>query len=253
MSVRRTVAVSASVVVSLVLLTGCRTDVDVRVAVRPGGSGTVAVTVDLDADAADHLGDPKRLALDDMRTAGWRVTGPIARGRALRLVAVRPFGSPDQLAAVMEEIGGDRGVFRGTSLRLSDGFAHSSTRFRTSLHLQGDLSELSDPKLTTLLGGLPLGRTAEELAASGLNSPDAGRLTVRVLLPGGVDSSNGTVTGGVARWSVPLSGGSTTAERLTASAQERRNGTFLLVGAGVVMLVAAAALAASASRRAHAG
>lgn len=248
--IRRTGPLPALValVVLVVALTACRTDADVGIAVRPDGSGTVTVTVDLDAGAAAQLGDPAGLALEDLRSAGWRLTGPTARRGGLRIVAVRRFTSPDQLAAVLDEVGGARGVFRRTSLRLTDGFASSSVRFRTSLHLSGDLSELSDARLTELLGGLPLGRTPEELAAAGADSRGAGRLTVRVSLPGGVDESNGRVVDGTAGWSAPLSGGGPTDTTLTASAGETRPVTLLLVGVGVVALCAGLVVAVTARR-----
>lgn len=232
----------------VVLLAGCRTDVDVAIAVRSDGAGTVTVTVDLDEAAAKQLGDPSGLAVADLTAAGWKLTGPTARRGGLRIVAVRTFGSPDELAAVLDEVGGTNGMFRSTSLELEDGFASTSTRFRTDLHLSGTLDELSDPKLTELLGGLPLGRTPEELAALGVDSPAAGRLTVSVRLPGGVDGSNGRITGGVARWTAPLTGGTRTSRTLTASASERRDGTLLLVGAGAVLLVVAVAVAAVTAR-----
>ncbi|MBS1836487.1 MAG: hypothetical protein JST64_02185 [Actinobacteria bacterium] len=248
MSTPRRGPFSAIVVAALVLLGGCRAAVDVSVAVRPGGSGTVTVTVDLDAAAARQLGDPKALALGDLTTAGWKLTGPVPRREGLRIVAVRTFRSSDQLAAVMDEIGGTDGMFRGTSLRTEERFARSSMQFRTSVHVSGDLTDLSDPKLSKLLGGLPLGRTPEELAALGAGSPSTAVLTVRVVLPGGVDSSNGRITGGAARWSVPLTGGKASSQTLRAAASDRRTSTLLLVGVGVVMVVAALVLVATSTR-----
>lgn len=237
-----------ALLVLVVVSSGCRTDVDVAVAVRDGGSGTVTVTVDLDAAAAKALGDPHDLALDDLSAAGWRLRGPTARRGGLRVVAVRAFASPLQLAAVLDEVGGRNGVFRGTTLRLEDGFAASSTTFRTRVHLEGDLSELSDPQLTAVLGGLPLGRTPEELAAAGVGSSATGRLTVRVGLPGGVDATNGTLSHGVARWSAPIAGSKATDEVLTASSNDRRLGTLVVTVGGLALVVVAAVVAVTALR-----
>ena len=229
----------------LVALTAaaCRTDVDVLVAVDPAGSGKVTVTADLDADAAAQLGDPSRLVLTDLADAGWDVDGPTARRGGLRVVAVRRFSSPEELSAVLDEVGGAGGVFSDTSLVLGNGLLSDSTEFRTRLHLTGDPAQFSDEQLAQVLGGLPLGRTPEELAAEGFDSADAATLTVRVALPDGVDESNGRITKGVARWSAPLAGGTSTDTDLRASASTLRTSTLVLVALGAVLLVGAAVVA----------
>jgi len=221
----------------------CRTDVDVLVAVDPDGSGRVTVTADLDADAAAQLGDPSRLVLTDLTDAGWDVDGPTARKGGLRVVAVRRFSSPEELSAVLDEVGGAKGVFSDTSLVLGNGLLSDSTEFRTRLHLTGDPAQFSDEQLAQVLGGLPLGRTPEELAAEGFDSADAATLTVRVALPDGVDESNGRITKGVARWSAPLAGGTATDTDLRASASTLRTSTLVLVALGAVLLVGAAVVA----------
>ncbi|UDY34462.1 hypothetical protein [Dermatobacter hominis] len=235
-------------VVLLALLLGllaaaCRTEVDVHVQVEPDGSGRVTVTVDLDAEAAAQLGDPAGLSFEDMTSAGWEVDPPAARDGGLRIVAVRTFATPEQLASVLDEVGGADGVFSGTSLELSDGFAGSSTEFRTDLALSGDPAQFSDEQLTQVLGGLPLGRTPEELALLGADRPDAATLTVRVSLPGGADEANGEIDGGVASWTAPMTGGTATDEELTASAEDRRTTTLVLAGAGALLVVAAVVVA----------
>lgn len=228
----------------------CRTDVDVHVRVRPDGAGTVTVTADLDAEAADQVGDPANLALGDLTEAGWDLDGPTVDDGGLRVVAVRPFSSPDQLADVLDEVGGSA-VFSDTSLELTDGFATSSTTFRTTVELTGDPAQFSDEGLAQLLDGLALGRTPEELAELGVDAEGAATLRVRVSLPGGVDESNGTVDDGVASWSAPMTGGSATSTDLTASSSERRNTTLVLAGLGVALLVGAAAVAVVGLRRRH--
>lgn len=207
--------------------------------VRPDGSGTVTVTADLDAEAAAQLGDPANLALGDLTAAGWELDGPTGRRGGLRIVAVRRFASAEQLPAVLEEVGGPDGVFRDTSLVIEDGFAATTSTFRTKLHLSGDPAQLSDEQLTALLGGLPLGRTSEELAAIGADRADAATLTVRVSLPGGVDDTDGALRAGTATWSAPITGGTATDEVLHAASTQRRTTTLVLVGAGVVLVLAA--------------
>ena len=50
------------------------------------GSGTVAVTASLDAEAATQLGDPAQPSFEDLATAGWTVgAGRGGRRRGLRI------------------------------------------------------------------------------------------------------------------------------------------------------------------------
>ncbi len=236
-------AVACFLLLVLALLgAACRTDVDVLIKVKPGGAGTVTVTADLDAAAAAAVGDPSNLSFTDLTAAGWKLTNPAAHAGGLRVVAVRTFASADQLPAVLDEVGGTNGVFSATSLSLTDGFASSSTAFRTKLRLSGDLGQFSDDQLTELLGGLALARTPEDLAASGADAADAATLTVRVVLPGGVDGGNGKLVKGVSSWSAPLSGGTATDQQLVATGTEQRTGSLVLLGVGAALVVAAIVL-----------
>jgi hypothetical protein len=102
----------------------------------------------------------------------------------------------------------------------------------------GDPAVVSDPELTALLGGLPLGRTPEELAAVGADRPDAATLTLRVVLPGADE----------AQWSVPLTGG----QPASVVVDESSNvlSTTRIVGLlAVVGLLVAAVVVALRSRR----
>lgn len=230
------------VVVALlgVVAAGCRTDVGVAVAVRPDGSGAVTVTVTLDADAAKQLGDPANVALGDLRTSGWSVPDPVGLdGGGLRFVALRRFASPAQLQAVLAEVGGAGGVFRGTRLQVIDGFASTSYRFRTRIDLTGDPTQFGDAELTAALGGLPLGRTAEELVASGATRADAARLTVTVELPGAAPDTNGAVREGRSEWTYPLTGGRSVATVLRAASSDIDSATLSVFAAGAALVLAA--------------
>lgn len=219
---------------------GCRTDVAVVIAVDDDGAGVVTVAVTLDAEAAEQLGDPANLALDDLRSTGWEVQDAEALDDGgVSFVGRRAFGSADELAAVLDEVGGADGVFRDTSLAVADGFASRSYSFRTGLELTGDPAQFGDSELTQVLGGLPLGRTPEELTALGADAPDAGTLSVSVDLPGDDPDTNGTVRNGRAAWSYPLTGGTATSTTLSSSSAESDAMTMALVVIGAVLLAAA--------------
>ena len=93
--------------VLLILLTGCRLDVDVATTVAEDGSGTVVVTVQADDELlAAAPGLVADLRLDDLTAAGWTVDGPVsAAGDGTRLVLTKPFASPEQANLVLAEVG----------------------------------------------------------------------------------------------------------------------------------------------------
>ena len=68
----------ALMLVSLVLLAGCKVDAHVDITLRADGSGTILVRVVLDADAVQRLTKQTPLdsavPLDDLRDAGWRIS-----------------------------------------------------------------------------------------------------------------------------------------------------------------------------------
>lgn len=234
------------------VLAGCRTEARVDVRAGRDGSGTVAVTVTLDAEAADRLGDPSRVALDDLGEAGWRVRGPAeVGGGGLRWVVRRPFDSPADLARALGEVGGegDGAVFRGVRLRLADGFGSTTYRFDTDVSLTGDLAQLSDPDLAAALGGVPLGWTPEELEAAGAADAGSAELVVAVELPGGRPRTDGRVDEGAATWRFPLSGGVPTERTLATEATDRDALPGVLAVAGAALLVAGLVVAAVAALR----
>ncbi len=212
----------------LVAGTACQARATVAVDVREDGSGTVAVTVRLDPEATSRLGDPATaLATADLVDAGWKVPAPATRAGAVTLRAVRPFGSPDELAAVLDEVGGKDGVFRGTSLSVGESFASTTYDFRTTVRLTGSLEQLSDPELATVLGNLPLGRTAEELAAEGADVAGAARLTLEVTLPGADPAT----------WTRSASSGAPSTVVATASSRVWTWWAVAVAGLGLVLVV----------------
>ncbi len=227
------------------LLSACRVRTEVAIAVEEDGSGTVTVTARLDEDAAGRLGDPATaLRTDDLAAAGWQVEEPATGDDgSLTLRAVRPFGSPDQLATVLDEVGGVDGVFRDAELSIEDGFASTSYGFSSSVELAGDLAQFGDAFLTSSLGGLALARTPEELAAEGADDPATATLDVVVSMPGGAPETNGEVRDDAAVWEFPLTGGEATSTTLTSTSTVDDSGTRTTILVGVVLVLAAAGLA----------
>ena len=173
---------------ALVLLTGCRLDVAVEVAVRPDGSGEVAVTVVADAALlARAPGALDDLRLDDARAAGWAVDGPVAvDGGGVRVELRKPFGTLEQAAAVLAEVGPPLGRFEFRRDRPDP--TTERWQVRGAAGLPDGWAAWSDAALDDLLGGPPTG--LDPSPAAGLT------LTVDVRLPVPADSLG--VTGAVA-------------------------------------------------------
>jgi hypothetical protein len=99
------------------LLASCKVDARVEVTVRDDGSGTVAATLELDADAVRRLGGAEHFAetvpLDDLRAAGWEITD-LVPGDGGSAAATFTHGFVDQadLAVRLEELAGPNGVLR---------------------------------------------------------------------------------------------------------------------------------------------
>ena len=213
----------------------CRVRAEVAVDVQADGSGVVQVTDELDPAAARRLGDPGRLQLDDLREAGWDTSEPVRdEDGSLTVVARKGFDGPDQLATLLEEVGGPDGVFRDVRLEVDDRFGSTEYRFATEVHLTGSPEQFSDPLLAGVLDGMPLGRSAEELAAAGADDPRAITLELAVSLPGGDLSTGGEVVGRRARWAFPVTGGEPTDDEVMVSSVASRGRTGVLVGVAAV-------------------
>lgn len=228
---------------AVVACAACRADATVAVDVARNGSGTVTLTVVLDRAAAVELGDPAAVPLDDLRARDWRVTPPATDPGtgAVTFRAVHPFRSPDEVPALLEQIGGRNGVFRSTSLVVDAGPLGTDYRFRTRVVLSGDPAQFSDADLTKVLGDLPLGRTPAELAALAAPAGSGVGLRLEVRLPPGRTEAR----------EYPVTGGAPTDERFALSSSVPNTGTRqqLLAAAGLLVLALVALVIGLVRRR----
>src|SRR5262245_5596006 len=101
--------------VAAVLLAGCKVDARVDVALRADGSGTVTARVTLDADAVRRLTRHVELAdavpLDDVRAAGWDVSGWKTSSGASTITVSHDFVGQDELARLLAELAGSSRLF----------------------------------------------------------------------------------------------------------------------------------------------
>ena len=135
----------------------------------------------LDDDALRQLGDPaKELRLDDLRQAGWEVTGPLREADSLTWVrASKRFATPEEAARVAAELSGQEGPFRDFKLERSRSFFKTRTSFSGLVDLSEGLAGLNDPALQEKLGGAQLGLDPAALG-------EKVRVRVEARLPGDV-------------------------------------------------------------------
>jgi hypothetical protein len=124
-----------ALVLLVLVLAGCRVDSTVRVDVADDGSGTVTVEVVLDQEAADRIPDlAEQLRVRDLRRTGWEVVGPEpAEGGGVVITATKAFFEPEQLATVLDEIGGNRGPILEPSLSRERTFGTTTYEFTGTL------------------------------------------------------------------------------------------------------------------------
>lgn len=165
-------------VLVLVVVAGCRAELTVDVVVDDDGSGTVTVVLDVDDEAVAEVPElAGGLRVDDLTAAGWTLERPTVTSGA-RLVATKPFGSPEALGDVLAEIDGPDGVIVAASATVTQGI--DERRYDASINVDPDreLADLSDDEVASLLDGAVLGREADEIGDVDLT------MVVRLEVPG---------------------------------------------------------------------
>lgn len=229
---RRGLAAAAALAAAL-LCGGCRVDTSVGIDAKADGSGQVRVEVRLDADAAKQVGDlSEQLRVEDLRDAGWTVTGPtkVEEG-GVEVVATKPFATPDGAGDAMDEISGEDGPFRNFDLELDRSFLRSEAAFAGTVDLEGGIEGFSDDALKERLGGQPLGFDPAELEGRlGTALNRIFRFQVAVRLPGDVEANAPVTTGNGAVWTPQLG------ERVTLEATSTKANTGRLVLAAIALV-----------------
>lgn len=224
--------------------TACHVTLTAGVDVNRNGTGRVTAGLGLDADALKELGDPATaLRLDDVRAAGWQVDAARKEDDGLTWIrASKPFSDPAQVPAILAELNGTDGPFRGFTVTRSKSLTRSKTTFTGTVDLTNGLAGLTDPELTAALGDIDLG-----LDPDGLRQRFGDQLDVRVTagLPGELKTNAPAQEGHRALWA-PAVGETVTME---ASSQALKVDPRLPLAAGATLLVAVVLLTVLLRRR----
>jgi hypothetical protein len=187
----------------LLPLLGCRATVDVAISVAPAGSGTVAVTLELDRDATQRIGDLRSaLRISDLERVGWVMSGPATGSDGSTSVTItHPFATAAEGTALLASL--------GAPVRLSvshrPGVTSSSVSVDGTVDLRAGADAFADDGVRAALGVASLASVLAGVARQGGEVPtlDA-RIEIR--LPGRPHAvrGRGTITGDTVAWDIPL-------------------------------------------------
>jgi hypothetical protein len=149
----------------LALAGGCQVKVDVHTKVNRNGSGSVVVAVGLDDGAVAKVGDlNSQLRVDDLRAAGWEISGPDREADGFTWIrATKPFADEAAAGRVMDEVNGADGAFRGWQVQRSSSLLSTSYRVDGTVDLTRGVETFGDEQLRQLLGGDPLADAVKRL------------------------------------------------------------------------------------------
>ena len=135
--------VGALLALSALLLAGCKVDARVDVTLRADGSGTVTARVRLDDDAVQrltrHAPLSRAVPLDDLRAAGWSVSGWKTSGGASTITFSHDFVGRADLARRLADLVGPTNVLRNARLTRTRSWLSA----KDSVAVTGDLRHLS--------------------------------------------------------------------------------------------------------------
>ena len=224
--------------------TACQVTLTAGVDVNRDGTGRVVAGLGLDDDAVKEVGDlATALRLDDVRAAGWQVDPPRKEGDGMTWIrAAKRFTEPEQVPAIVAELNGPDGPFRGFRVERTKSLTRSRTTFTGTVDLVAGLTGLSDPELTAALGDVDLGLDVE-----GLRRRFGDQLDVRVTagLPGEVKTNAPAREGGRALWAPDLA----QTVQLEASSEAFQIDPRLIIAAGGALLLASVLLVLLVRRR----
>ncbi len=169
------------------VLAGCQAKLAVHTTVNADGSGTVEVAVGLDAEAVAKAGDLRaQLRVDDLKAAGWTVTGPTGEADGYTWVrATKPFADAAGAAAVLDEVNGPDGAFGGWTVKKTSSPLSTSYSVTGAVDLTKGLETFSDAKLDQSLGAEGLGGTIAQIEADqGRPVSDMVDVEITVTVPG---------------------------------------------------------------------
>ena len=138
----------------LVVLTGCRVQLDTTIDIGLDGKGIITQGIGFDDAALKRVGDPARaLRAQDLVDAGW-VVEPVVKEGDLTWVRIRhEFDTPEQANDLFAQLSAPEGPFRDFEVIRTSGPLSDSVRFSGVLDTSAGLAVFGDKALADALGG----------------------------------------------------------------------------------------------------
>lgn len=167
------------------VLSGCRVDVAIDVAVNGNGSGEITVRATADDEVvqqAPSLVDDLRF--DDAIAQGWTVGETTATDDGgLEITMTYDFETVDEANVVLASLNGPSGPLQDVTLARTEAGGSATISVSGALRVDGGLNAFADPALLATIGGAT--PYADRIAAAGITPADAVGVTVAVDVGGG--------------------------------------------------------------------
>lgn len=177
----------------------CEVRTEVNITVRDDGSGVVEVALGLDDEALERRPDVfDELDLSDLEGTGWELRDPVEEEGFTWLRATHPYGAPEEVGPLVEQVAGEDGPLRDVRLERDDSFAETRYRFAGTVDFTAGATALADdPELAEALGAEPIELLEERIGAA---IDELVQVQVAVRLPGDVTSNAPTQASNGAVW-----------------------------------------------------
>lgn len=195
-----------SLLAALVVLAGCRVDVEVALTVGADGTGELVVTAAADAGLVERApGLAEDLRFDDATTAGWVVEGPDTPDDGGLTVTLRhPVTSAADATNLLASLGPPfADVTLARTMTAPGGGGDTTNVLSGQLQLTGGFAAFADAELLEAVGGTPF---AADIAETGATPVESMAITFRADLPGEVAATTGESEDGSLVWVAPLDG-----------------------------------------------
>jgi hypothetical protein len=195
------------VIVTSLLLAGCRLDAGVTMTMNPDGSGEVVLVVTVDADVVAQVpGLAGALQLPDATAAGWTVEGPTTTEAGGLTVTLRhSFATAEEATSLLRSIGPPFNPDVTVSRTATDEEVSVTVTGTASL-AGGTYDAFADGALIQAAGGVPF---AAQLAASGATPAQSMGVQLSMRLPGRIEHTTGSERDGAVVWDLALDGSTT--------------------------------------------
>lgn len=202
---RKIITRVATAFAAIIVLSSCRVDSDITLAVQPNGTGEISVVITADKDiVAKAPGLKADVRTDDLVAAGWKVLGPTdTKDGGLTITLTHEFLGPAEATTLLGQLNGTRGPLHEMVITRTGKDTNSTYTVAGRLEVNGGLDAFADDATLNLLGGAPY---AADVQAAGLDLGDAVGITFTAILPGKVNSTTGQTADGVISWRVPMDG-----------------------------------------------